>query len=77
VGLEQHERKLNKESLEQIQTKIAFLEKANADLSDVVFRQQLEIRELGARIKDVSERLAAAQSEERQRFADDERPPHY
>jgi len=58
---------MNEEALEQIQTKIAFLEQANADLSDVVFRQQLEIRALGA----------AAQSEERQRSADDERPPHY
>jgi SlyX protein len=68
---------VNNEVLEQIQTKIAFLEKANADLSDVVFRQQLEIRALVARIEEVSERLAAAQSEERPRSADDERPPHY
>jgi SlyX protein len=77
VELERHEQELNKEALEQLQTKIAFLEKANADLSDVVFRQQLEIRELGARIKDVSERLFAAQLEDRQRSAEDERPPHY
>jgi uncharacterized coiled-coil protein SlyX len=68
---------VNDEVLEQIQTKIAFLEKANADLSDVVFRQQLEIRALVARIEEVSERLAAAQSEERPRSAADERPPHY
>jgi len=68
---------MNQEALEQIQTKIAFLERANADLSDVVFRQQLEIRALVARIEEVSERLAAAQSEERPRSADDERPPHY
>jgi SlyX protein len=68
---------MNEEALEQIQTKIAFLEQANADLSDVVFRQQLEIRALAARIKEVSERLTAAQSEERLRSADDERPPHY
>ena len=68
---------MDDEVLEQIQTKIAFLEKANADLSDVVFRQQLEIRALVARIEEVSERLAAAQSEERPRSAADERPPHY
>jgi SlyX protein len=68
---------MNEEALEQIQTKIAFLEQANADLSDVVFRQQLEIRALAARIKEVSERLAAAPSEERQPATDDERPPHY
>ncbi|HLZ97655.1 MAG TPA: SlyX family protein [Steroidobacteraceae bacterium] len=68
---------MNQEALEQIQIKIAYLERANADLSDVVFRQQLEIRALDARIKEVSERLAAAQAEDRQRSADDERPPHY
>jgi SlyX protein len=68
---------MNEEAVEQIQTKIAFLEQANAELSDVVFRQQLEIRALGARIKEVAERLATTQSEERQRSADDERPPHY
>ena len=68
---------MNEEAVEQIQTKIAFLEQANADLSDVVFRQQLEIRVLGERIKEVSERLAAALSEDLQRSAEDERPPHY
>jgi SlyX protein len=68
---------MNEETLEQIQTKIAFLERANTDLSDVVFRQQQEIRALGARIKEVSERLESAQSEERSRSAEEERPPHY
>ncbi|MDB6083246.1 MAG: SlyX [Gammaproteobacteria bacterium] len=68
---------MNDEALEQIQTKIAFLERANADLSDVVFRQEREIRVLGARIKEVSERLEAAQSEARQLDPHDERPPHY
>ncbi len=68
---------VNDETVEQIQTKIAFLERANADLSDVVFRQQQEIRALGLRIQEVGERLAAAQSDERPRPPDDERPPHY
>jgi SlyX protein len=67
---------MDDETLEQIQIKIAFLERANADLSDVVFRQQQEIRALGVRIKEVSERLESAQSEER-RPPEDERPPHY
>jgi SlyX protein len=68
---------MNDETIEQIQTKIAFLERANADLSDVVFRQQLEIRALGARIKEIAERLETAQPDERQRSPEDERPPHY
>lgn len=68
---------MNEEALEQVQTKIAFLEHANASLSEVVFRQQQEIKALGARIKEVAERLESVQAEERQRPADDERPPHY
>jgi SlyX protein len=62
------------DALEQIQTKIAFLERANADLSDVVFRQQQELRALALRLNEVSERLDAAQADERRL---DERPPHY
>jgi SlyX protein len=68
---------MNEETVEQIQTKIAFLERANTDLSDVVFRQQQEIRALGARIKEVVERFETAYSEERTRAPEDERPPHY
>jgi SlyX protein len=68
---------MNDEALEQIQTKIAFLERANTDLSDVVYRQQQEIRALHARIKEVSERLDTPQAEESQRPPEDERPPHY
>jgi uncharacterized coiled-coil protein SlyX len=64
------------DALEQIQTKIAFLERANADLSDVVFRQQQELRALVLRMNELSERLEAAQSEERRQPLD-ERPPHY
>jgi SlyX protein len=64
-------------SLEEIQTKIAFLERANADLSDVVFRQQREIQALTAKIKDISERVHAAQSGADERPPQDERPPHY
>jgi len=68
---------MNDETLEQIQTKIAFLERANTDLSDVVYRQQQEIRALNARLKEVAERLDTGQAEERQRPPEDERPPHY
>jgi uncharacterized coiled-coil protein SlyX len=68
---------MNDEMLEQIQTKIAFLERANTELSDVVFRQQQEIGALRARISAVSDRLEESRSLERARSADDERPPHY
>ena len=39
---------MNVHTLEQIETKIAFLERANAELSDVVFRQHLEIELAGS-----------------------------
>ena len=68
---------MDEEALEQVQTKIAFLEHANASLSEVVFRQQQEIQALGARINEVVERLEAVQAEDRARPAADERPPHY
>jgi SlyX protein len=68
---------MNDETLEQIQTKIAFLERAASELSDVVFRQQQEIQALQVKLKAVSDRLNSVQSEESPRPPDQERPPHY
>jgi SlyX protein len=68
---------MSDEALEQIQTKIAFLERANAELSDVVFRQHQEIQALGAQIKAICERLAESLDEERPAESPEERPPHY
>ena len=64
------------ESLEQIQSKIAYLERAMVELSDVVFRQHGEIQMLEAQLKAVRERLEGAPTEE-MRSAEQERPPHY
>jgi uncharacterized coiled-coil protein SlyX len=64
------------ESLEQIQSKIAYLERAMVELSDAVFRQHGEIQMLEAQLKAVRERLEVAPSEE-MRAAEQERPPHY
>ncbi|MGA2777833.1 MAG: SlyX family protein [Steroidobacteraceae bacterium] len=68
---------MNNEAVEQIQTKIAFLERANAELSDVVFRQHREIQALEAKLRAISDRLNAAQSQDSARTLDEERPPHY
>jgi uncharacterized coiled-coil protein SlyX len=68
---------MNDETLEQIQTKIAFLERAATELSDVVFRQHQEIQSLKVQLKAVSDRLSSAQSGETARSAEQERPPHY
>ncbi len=64
------------ESLEQVQSKIAYLERAMAELSDVVFRQHREIQALEVQLKAVRDRLEVGSSEEG-RSAEQERPPHY
>ena len=65
------------ETLERIESKIAFLERANTELSDVVFRQQQEIDSLRAQLKSLSERVESVRAEVEERAAEDERPPHY
>lgn len=68
---------MNSDTLEQIQTKIAFLERANGELSDVVFRQQREIMALESRLRAISDRLNAALAQDEGRPPEQERPPHY
>jgi len=63
--------------MERVQVKIAHLERANTELSDVVFRQQREIQALAARIRELAERLQSAQVPESASTPEDERPPHY
>ncbi len=64
------------DSLERVQTKIAYLEQAMNELSDVVFRQHKEIQALEAQLKALKERLSGAPLEEA-RTLEQERPPHY
>jgi len=68
---------MNVHMLEQIETKIAFLERANAELSDVVFRQHREIEALRAQIVALAARMEAVQSDTGARTPEEERPPHY
>jgi uncharacterized coiled-coil protein SlyX len=63
------------DSLERVQTKIAYLEQAMNELSDVVFRQHKEIQALEAQLKALKERLGAPPDEAR--TLERERPPHY
>ena len=66
------------ETLERIETKIAFLESANAELSDVVYRQRKEIDELKARLSALSARLDAGPGEGSRPYTlEEEKPPHY
>jgi len=68
---------MNVHTLEQIETKISFLERANSELSEVVFRQHREIETLRAQIAGLAARIDAVQSETGVSTPDEERPPHY
>jgi SlyX protein len=65
------------ESVEHIQSKIAYLEHAVSELSDVVFRQDKEIQALQRHINALRERLEGMPRDEPARTAEQERPPHY
>jgi SlyX protein len=63
--------------LEQIHLKLAFLERANSELSDVVFRQQQEIQRLSERVRELGQRVSAGSGGGEERTPEEERPPHY
>jgi uncharacterized coiled-coil protein SlyX len=65
------------EELERIEMKIAFLERANNELSDVVYRQQQELTALGERVAVLANRLDAVKADAQTYSVEDERPPHY
>lgn len=63
-------------SLEQIEIKIAYLEQANAELSDVVYGQRRELESLRAQLSELLRRLDALQTPVPYQ-PEDEKPPHY
>lgn len=68
---------MNAEFIERIELKIAYLERANNDLSEVVYRQQQEIDALRAELAVLNGKMAAAMTEQTIYTAEQERPPHY
>ncbi|HEY5806827.1 MAG TPA: SlyX family protein [Povalibacter sp.] len=65
------------DDLERIELKLAFLERANQELSDVVYRQQQEIDALRMQVKDLLGRVESLREQPTQYGEVDERPPHY
>lgn len=63
--------------LERLETKLAFLERANQELSDVVYRQQQELEQLRTKLATLSERVDALKSADTAYTLEEERPPHY
>ena len=61
---------------ELVESKIAFLEQATSELSEVVVRQQQEIRNLEAKVARLTDLLEALK-EAPPPSPESERPPHY
>lgn len=65
------------ERLEQLETKIAYLEQANQELSDAVFAQQKAMDRLQERLARLTDRLEALAEPAGQHSPEEEKPPHY
>jgi uncharacterized coiled-coil protein SlyX len=69
---------MNAEFIERVELKIAYLERANNDLSEVVYRQQQQIDALRAELAALTGKMEAAMTEQQTVYTpEQERPPHY
>jgi SlyX protein len=68
---------MNDATVERLEVKVAFLERANIELSDEVYRQRQELDELRARLTALTGRLEARASPAADDGPADQRPPHY
>ena len=68
---------MNDEVIERIELKIAYLERANNDLSEVVYRQQQQIDALRAELSVLNGKMEAATTDATVYTAEQENPPHY
>lgn len=65
------------ERLEQLELKLAYLERASQELGDVVYRQQQSIDALTARLERLAEQVRANAETSGQYTEAEEKPPHY
>lgn len=68
---------MNTEIIERIELKIAYLERANNDLSEVVYRQQQEIDALRVQLTVMNGKMEASMTEQTVYTQEQEKPPHY
>jgi uncharacterized coiled-coil protein SlyX len=68
---------MDQDTLERLELKLAFLERASAELSDVVYRQHKELEAVRESLRSLAAKVEARQSAEPVRRPEDERPPHY
>jgi SlyX protein len=63
--------------IEQLEIKVAYLEQANGQLSDEIYRQRQQVEALRMQLEALSGRFEAAQSSPTTYTAEQEIPPHY
>jgi SlyX protein len=68
---------MNAEFIERVELKIAYLERANNDLSEVVYRQQQQIDALRAELAALNGKMEASVAEQTVYTPEQEKPPHY
>jgi uncharacterized coiled-coil protein SlyX len=68
---------MNEETIERLELKLAFLERANQELSDVVYAQQQQIDALRLQVQGLMGQLESLREEPTKYTLEQERPPHY
>ncbi len=68
---------MNDERTERVETRLAYQERGQQELSDMVYRQELRIERLEAALTMLTERVAELAEAMPETAPDDERPPHY
>jgi uncharacterized coiled-coil protein SlyX len=68
---------VNEDTLERLESKISFLERANTELSDVVYRQQREIAGLQQQLALLKDRVEGFEGAQTSTPGGEEKPPHY
>lgn len=61
----------------ELELKLAYLERANQELSDVLYRQQQALDGLAGRLARLADRLESLETRPRELTNPDEPPPHY
>jgi len=68
---------MHDEAIERLESKVAYLEQAHQELSDVLYRQRLELDSLKARFAALVTRLQDSDGDAGKFDPAAERPPHY
>ena len=68
---------MSREALDELETKVAFLERASLELSEEVYQQRKELQELRARLAALAGRIEAGAGGAADSTTAHEPPPHY